>query len=169
MLGGEPDRGLELLDDARDQFESMRNADDVSEVDVLLAECHLARRRPGARARDRRGDQRGEPDPARRRSSGPGAGPSQALGDVDGAREALEVSLADARDQDALYEIARTLDALVALDVRHGDLASAEAREIGEHRPAPPGSGVRIDPERRISLIDARDRDRPATHARAPD
>ncbi len=41
MLGGEPERGLELLNDARARFEAMRNADDVSEVDVLLAECHL--------------------------------------------------------------------------------------------------------------------------------
>jgi len=84
-----------------------------------------------------------------------------ALGEDAAARQALEASLADAREQDALYEIARTLDALVALDVRAGDLISAEARE-SECTDLLRRLGVRVDPERRISLID-RETESPVT------
>jgi transcriptional antiterminator Rof (Rho-off) len=68
-----------------------------------------------------------------------------ALGDDAAARAALESSLEEARARDALYEIACTLDAIVDLDLRAGDLAAAEAREREStellHR-----LGVRVEP-----------------------
>ena len=72
------------------------------------------------------------------------------LADLDGAREALDLSLAEARSSDALYEIALTLDALVEIDVEVGDLATAEQRE-GEATELYERLGVRVGPGRRIS------------------
>jgi class 3 adenylate cyclase/tetratricopeptide (TPR) repeat protein len=152
MLGGDSARGFELLGEARAQFESMRNADDVQEVDVLLAECHLIADDPTRALEIVKAISAANPTrlAALERTRGRAL---QALGDDVAARAALEVSLADARDQDAPYEIARTLDALVALDIATGDLASAEAREI-ECTDLLMRLGVRIDSERRISLIE---------------
>jgi hypothetical protein len=83
-----------------------------------------------------------------------------ALGDDAAARAAMESSLEEARARDALYDVARTLDALVDLDVRAGDLATAEERERESaellHR-----LGVRTVPEPRVPVRSG-DRGEPA-------
>ena len=72
----------------------------------------------------------------------------------------MAASLADARDQDALYEIARTLDALTNLDVLRGDLAAAELREA-ESSALFARLGIRAALGDRV--IDARGSDLPTT------
>ena len=100
MLGGAPERGLELLNDARDQFDLMGNADDVSEVDVLLAECHLLLGDPARALEIVAATSQTNPTrlPTLERTRGQAL---QALGDLDGASEAFAASLAEAREQDA--------------------------------------------------------------------
>ena len=147
-------RRSSCLDEARAQFEAMRNADDVAGGRRAARRVPPRRRRPGrARSRSSRRSaprtRRGSPTLERTRGQA-----LLALGDDDGARAALEVSLADARDQDALYEIARTLDALVDLDVRAGDLALGRAAREPSAPSCSGRLGVRVDPERRISLIE---------------
>ncbi|MGZ4753815.1 MAG: adenylate/guanylate cyclase domain-containing protein [Acidimicrobiia bacterium] len=142
-----------FLEDARAQFDDIGAAGDVQEVDVLIAECHLAAGNP-ARALD---------VVAATTAANREAGVVRvaalerirghallALDDAAAARTALEVSLAEARSGDALYEIALVLDVLVDLDVREGDLASAEARET-ECAEILERLGVRVGPGRRES------------------
>ncbi len=160
MLDGETPLGFALLEEARAQFESMRNADDVEEVDVLLAECHLLAGDPASALEIVKAMRAANPTRVATLERTRGRA-LLALCEDAAARQALEASLADAREQDALYEIARTLDALVALDVRAGDLISAEARE-SECTDLLRRLGVRVDPERRISLID-RETESPVT------
>ncbi len=128
MLSGDTDLAFEHLGDARGQFEAMMNADDVQEVDVLLAECHVVAGNPTLALEVVEAISAANPTrlAALERTRGRA---HLALGNDDAAREALDASLADARDQDALFEIARTLDVLVDLEVRAGDLAAAEAHE----------------------------------------
>jgi tetratricopeptide (TPR) repeat protein len=105
------------------------NADDVEEVDVLLAECHVVAGNPAQALEIVKAISAANPTrlAAFERTRGRAY---MALGDDDAAREALELSLADARDQDALFEIARTLDVLVDLDIRAGNLTAAEEHEV---------------------------------------
>ena len=152
MLGGDPERGFELLGEARAQFDSMRNADDVEEVDMLLAECHLLAGDPSRALQIVRAISAANPTRVATLERTRGRA-LLALGHDVAARHALEVSLADAREQDAPYEIARTLDTLVVLDVRAGDLTSAEEREA-ECTDLLRRLGVRVEPELRISLIE---------------
>ena len=80
------------------------------------------------------------------------------LGDLDGARTALDLSLAEARSSDAIYEIALTLDALVEIDVEVGDLTTAEQREA-EATVLYERLGVRAGPGRRITATGERTSD----------
>jgi tetratricopeptide (TPR) repeat protein len=159
MLDGETQLGFALLGEARAQFDSMRNADDVQEVDVLLAECHLVAGDPARALEIVKAISAANPTRVATLERTRGRA-LLALGDDAAARAALELSLADAREQDAPYEIARTLDALVVVDVRAGDLTSAEQRDA-ECTDLLRRLGVRVDPEHRISLID-RDSERPS-------
>jgi tetratricopeptide (TPR) repeat protein len=129
MLSGEPDFAFAHLHEARAQFEAMKNADDVQEVDVLLAECNVVAGNPTEALAIVEAISAANPTrlAALERTRGRA---HMALGNDDVAREALEASLADARDQDALFEIARTLDVLVDLDIRAGNLAAAEQHEV---------------------------------------
>jgi class 3 adenylate cyclase/tetratricopeptide (TPR) repeat protein len=156
MLAGDSEQAFIHLGEARAQFESMRNADDVQEVDVLLAECQLVAGNPAQAIEIVEAISAASPTrlATLERTRGRAL---DALGDHEGARRALEVSLADARDQDALYEIARTLDALVDLDARAGDLAAAEQREV-ESAELFARLGVRTQPGRRISVDRTSDR-----------
>jgi hypothetical protein len=109
-------------------FELIGAASDVQEVDVNLAEAHLLAGDPAtaleiAEANRDAGVVRFA---ALERIRGQA---HAALGDDAAAREALESSLEEARARDALFDVARTLDALVDLDVRAGDLVTAEHRE----------------------------------------
>ncbi len=161
MLGGEPERGLELLNDAREQFDSMGNSDDVSEVDVLLAECHLLLGDPARSLEIVAATSATNPTrlPTLERTRGRAL---QALGDLDGASEAFAGSLAEAREQDARYEVARTLDALTHLDVLRGDIATAEHHET-ESAELFARLGIRVEPGDRV--IDVRTSDLPTTAA----
>jgi class 3 adenylate cyclase/tetratricopeptide (TPR) repeat protein len=159
-LAGRLDQAETYLADARAQFEAIGAAADVHEVDVNLAEWHLESGDPKraieiAEANRDGGVMRFA---ALERIRGQA---HAALGDDVAARAAMESSLAEARARDALYEVARTLDALVDLDVRAGDLAVAEAREIESaellHR-----LGVRNVPEPRVPAASRRSRGEPA-------
>ena len=131
----------------------MRNADDVQEVDVLLAECHLVAGDPAQALEIVEAISAASPTrlAALERTRGRAL---LALGDDAAAREALEASLADAREQDALYEIAP--HARRARRPRR-PRRRPHRRPSSARRSAPSCSGrlgVRVDPERRISLID---------------
>jgi hypothetical protein len=128
----------------------MKNADDVSEVDVLLAECHLVAGDPAQALELVATISAANPTrlPALERTRGRALA---ALGDELGARLALESSLTGARDQEALYEIALTLDVLVTLDLRSGDVASAEAREA-EHAVLLGRLGIQVETDPTIDL-----------------
>jgi class 3 adenylate cyclase/tetratricopeptide (TPR) repeat protein len=159
MLRSDSDQAFALLRDAREQFETMKNADDVSEVDVLLAECHLVAGDPTRALELAAATSAANPTrlPALERTRGRALA---ALGDEAGARLALESSLAEARDQEALYEIALTLDVLVTLDLRSGDVASAESREA-EHAALLVRLGIEVETDRHIDLTAERTPDRP--------
>jgi class 3 adenylate cyclase/tetratricopeptide (TPR) repeat protein len=163
MLRTDSDRAFELLRDARDQFETMKNADDVSEVDVLLAECHLVAGDPEQALALVADTSAANPTrlPALERTRGRALA---ALGDDAGARDALESSLTEAREQEALYEIAQTLDVLVTLDLRDGDVASAEQREA-EHSALLGRLGIQPEADRQIDLTDERTSDLPTAAA----
>jgi predicted ATPase len=127
-LAGRIDEGFAHLEEARGMFELIGAASDVQEVDVNLAEAHLLAGDPAtaleiAEANRDAGVVRFA---ALERIRGQA---HAALGDDAAAREALESSLEEARARDALFDVARTLDALVDLDVRAGDLVTAEHRE----------------------------------------
>ena len=126
----------------------------MQEVDVAIAEWHLAAGDPAraleiAEANRDAGVIRFA---ALERIRGQA---HMALGDEVAARAALDSSLEEARARDALYEIARTLDVLVDLDVRAGDLATAEQRER-ESAELLDRLGVRDDPGRRARVSVAR-------------
>jgi class 3 adenylate cyclase/tetratricopeptide (TPR) repeat protein len=127
-LAGRLDEARGHLDEARGLFELIGAAADVQEVDVNLAEWHLESGDPAQAlaVADAHLDSGVVRLAALQRIRGLAFA---ACGDDAAARVALEASLEEARARDALYEIARTLDALVDLDVRAGDLASAEQRE----------------------------------------
>jgi tetratricopeptide (TPR) repeat protein len=152
MLSGDTDNAFAHLNEARDQFEAMKNADDVEEVDVLLAECHVVADQPHEALKVV--DAIAAANPTRVATLERTRGRALlALGDVEGARTALELSLADAREEGVLFDIARTLDVLVDLDVLSGDLAAAEAHER-EATDLFTRLGVRTDPDRRTRLDD---------------
>ncbi len=146
MLSGDTELAFEHLNEARAQFEAMKNADDVEEVDVLLAECQVVADHPHEALAVV--DAIAAANPTRVATLERTRGRALlALGDVDGARTALERSLADAREEDVLFDIARTLDVLVDLDVLAGDLAAAEAHEL-EASDLFTRLNIRTDPER---------------------
>lgn len=156
---GDVEAALTSLDDARAQFEVIGAAGDVEEVDVVRAQCYLVAGDP-ARALaivEATNREAGVRLAALERIRGRAL---RAMDDIDGARRALELSLAEARSGDALYEIALTLDALVELDVLVGDLATAEQREV-ESAELYDRLGVRVGPGRRISPTDERTSDLP--------
>ena len=62
------------------------------------------------------------------------------------------MSLADARDQDALFEIARTLDVLVDLDVRAGDLRRGRGSARSSAPSSSTGSASGSDPDAESAL-----------------
>jgi tetratricopeptide (TPR) repeat protein len=147
-LAGRIDEAFGHLQEARALFELIGAASDVQEVDVNLAETHLAAGDPAraleiAEANRDAGVVRYA---ALERIRGQA---HAALGNAAAAREALESSLDEARARDALFDVARALDALVDLDVRDGDLLSAEQRER-EAADLLRRLGVRDLPERRV-------------------
>lgn len=153
---GDIETAFTFLNDARAQFDAIGAAGDVEEVDVILAEAHLVAGDPrralevvaATKAADR------EAGVVRMAALERIQGRALlALDDDSGARQALELSLEDARAGDALYEIALILDTLVDLDVRAGDLASAEARER-ECAEILDRLGVRVGPGRREPVMD---------------
>jgi tetratricopeptide (TPR) repeat protein len=129
MLAGDTDFAFAHLLEARAQFEAMKNADDVEEVDVLLAECNVVAGNPTEAIKIVEAIAAANPTrlAALERTRGRAL---MALGDDEGARASLGISLADAREQEVPFEIARTLDVLVDLDIRAGDLTAAEAHEV---------------------------------------
>jgi predicted Zn-dependent protease len=154
MLSGDTDRAFEHLNEARAQFDAMKNADDVEEVDVLLAECHVVADHPHEALQVV--DAIAAANPPRVATLERTRGRALlALGDLGGARTALELSLADARDEGVLFDIARTLDVLVDLDVLAGDLARAELREA-ECAELFARLGIQVDPERELRVSAAR-------------
>jgi tetratricopeptide (TPR) repeat protein len=158
-LAGRLDEAHTYLVDARAQFEAIGAAADVHEVDVNLAEWHMESGEPEqalaiAEANRDGGVMRFA---ALERIRGQA---HAALGDDVAARAAMQSSLEEARARDALYEVARTLDALVDLDVRSGDLAAAEQRER-ESAELLRRLGVRTVPESRVP-VPAGDRSEPA-------
>jgi class 3 adenylate cyclase/tetratricopeptide (TPR) repeat protein len=154
MLSGDTDLAFERLNEARAQFDAMKNADDVEEVDVLLAECHVVADHPHEALQVV--DAIAAANPTRVATLERTRGRALlALGDLGGARTALELSLADARDEGVLFDIARTLDVLVDLDVLAGDLARAELREA-ECAELFARLGIEVDPERELRVSAAR-------------
>jgi hypothetical protein len=128
----------------------MKNADDVEEVDVLLAECQVVADHPHEALEVV--DAIAAANPTRVATLERTRGRALlALGDIDGARTALELSLADAREEEVLFDIARTLDVLVDLDVLAGDLAAAEDHER-EASEVFTRLGIHADPERHARL-----------------
>src|SRR5262249_49367011 len=118
-LAGRIDEAFTLLDDARAEFDGIGAASDGQGGDVILAEAPLPAGDPQqalAIAESHR-DAGVMRFAALERVRGQALA---ALGDDDAARAALESSLEEGRARDALYEIARTLDAIVELDLRAG-------------------------------------------------
>ena len=109
--------GFELLVEASAQFRRLRTGQDVIWVEALIAEANAYRRRPELAVeeadrlvRELAGGGRFAPLLQRVR----GYGFAQ-LGEWAVATTAFEASLTDARAQDASFELALTLDALLAL------------------------------------------------------
>jgi hypothetical protein len=112
---------MELLREARGIFADVGADGEVLETDGLIAECLVLQRRANealdvataALVRDEESGGLGTQTPLLQRVRGRAL---MQLGDLAGAREALDVSLQVARGRGAQFEVAQTLTSLSALD-----------------------------------------------------
>jgi class 3 adenylate cyclase/tetratricopeptide (TPR) repeat protein len=126
--------GFELLVEALAQFRRLRTAQDVIWVEVLIAEANAYRRRPDLAieeadrlVRELAGGGRFAPLLQRVR----GCAFAQ-QGRRDAAANAFEASVAEARAQDAQFELALTLDAVLELGSPDPALQAERRRERDE-------------------------------------
>jgi tetratricopeptide (TPR) repeat protein len=119
---GRPEEGLRLLEDARAVYQELGAQGELAETEARIAGSLV---RAGlaeeglARADEARTHASEIHVPLIERIRGYAL---LQLGELDGAREAFEDSLASARAQDADFEVAMTLDAFVRLDLPgHGE------------------------------------------------
>ncbi|HVF78492.1 MAG TPA: AAA family ATPase [Solirubrobacteraceae bacterium] len=126
--------GFELLVEALAQFRRLRTGQDVIWVEALIAEANAYRQRPELAieevdrlVRDLAGGGRFAPLLQRVR----GYALAQ-LGERDAAAAAFEASILDARTQDAPFELALTLDALLEFGAQDGSVQAERRRERDE-------------------------------------
>jgi tetratricopeptide (TPR) repeat protein len=121
LRAGRQEDALPLLEEARDHFAAVGAQGELLCAEGRIAECLVALGEParagtlveGALARARELRAATVHVPMLRRVL---AAALTLEGDLDGARESLERSLRDAREQQSPFEIAQSLDALVKLE-----------------------------------------------------
>ena len=126
VRAGRHAEGLELLEDALVRFRRLRAGSDALLVRAYVAEALAFGRRPqrALQAADRLLPEAGRSAPLVHRIRGFALAQ---LGDRDGAEHALQASIDAARAHDSHYELAVSMDALLALRGGRGRISGATA------------------------------------------